>query len=147
MLVVDVIVMILLVYLKLFFLNIDIKTLSQTQFGMLILHNSVKLMNINEKDVIRNILNNKLFLLCEVKKIIKINSISFYLSFLIKYFYSIFQKENLNNIPIIFQLLSHMYFSDNIGKINKYFIKVQFIYIIFYHQTSKKYFIIILNKE
>jgi membrane-bound metal-dependent hydrolase YbcI (DUF457 family) len=76
LLVVDVIVMILLVYLKLFFLNIDIKTLSQTQFGMLILHNSVKLMNINEKDVIRNILNDKLFLLCEVKKILKINSIS-----------------------------------------------------------------------
>jgi hypothetical protein len=39
-------------------------------------------MNLNEKDVIRNILNNKLFLMCEDKKII--NSISFYLSFLTK---------------------------------------------------------------
>ena len=36
--------------------------MSQNKFGMFVLQNSAKLMNINEKVVIRNFLNNKIMI-------------------------------------------------------------------------------------
>jgi hypothetical protein len=43
------------------FLNIqNFNKMSQNKFGMFVLQNSVKLMNVNEKVVIINFLNNKI---------------------------------------------------------------------------------------
>ena len=43
------------------FLNFsNFNTLSQNKFGMFVLQNTVKLMNVNEKVVIRNFLINKI---------------------------------------------------------------------------------------
>ena len=45
------------------FLNIqNFNKMSQNKFGMFVLQNSAKLMNINEKVVIRNFLNNKIMI-------------------------------------------------------------------------------------